>query len=357
MLCVRPKLSALVLISARNTADTYDAGAGSGGRISALLSVNNFTGNATACGGAPAGSFLAGGPGTVFFAIGPSRTSRYRQLFISNCNRDTGDLNVTTSRSAIVSDVVTAHTFTEIALYRRGALAFVPPPTTVVDKLLVSVGVVTGDGTGRLRANNRTNMVVVGRTTPFLTPALTTTSVQLVSGVDRRLVSTTYISSTAIVVDFGDLSVAPGGELVLPRNVTMCGGTIRVFGRVSGVMLLTNCTVGTNFTGSNVLYGCKNTITATNYNPLAVIDDGSCTPAGTLPGCTYALASNYNATAATNDGSCRLAAGLVQGCLCRDAANFNPAANLDDGSCDYSTVVKCVLEWGAACAACAACAV
>jgi hypothetical protein len=317
-------------------------GSGSGGRISVAAGIFTWFGNATACGGAAVGSFLPGGPGTVFFALGPNRTTRYRQLYINNCGRDTGDLSTTAARSAIVTDVVTAHTFSEIALYRRGSLAFVPPPTTVVDKLLVSTGIVSGDGTGRLRSDSRVSMVVVGRTTPYLTPAMTVSSVQLVSGVDRRLVSTTSISSTAIVVDFGDLFVASGGELVLPRNITMCGGTIRVVGRVSGVASIANCTTGANFTGLNLVYGCKNTTTASNYNPLAAVDDGSCASAGTLPGCTYAIASNFNATAASNDGSCRLPTGLVQGCLCRDAPNYNPSANLDNGSCDYSTVVKCV---------------
>ncbi len=45
---------------------------------------------------------------------------------------------------------------------------------------------------------------------------------------------------------------------------------------------------------------------ATNYNPLATVDDGSCTyPAGSTPGCTDSSASNYNPAASANDGSCK----------------------------------------------------
>jgi|GEM_PF-360999 len=47
------------------------------------------------------------------------------------------------------------------------------------------------------------------------------------------------------------------------------------------------------------LLGCTN-LNAQNYNPTAVIDDGSCL----IFGCIYAVASNFNPLATKDDGSC-----------------------------------------------------
>ncbi len=56
--------------------------------------------------------------------------------------------------------------------------------------------------------------------------------------------------------------------------------------------------------------GCTNS-SASNYNPSATVDDGSCaggggsdTPPPTTPGCTDSFASNYNPAATVNDNSC-----------------------------------------------------
>jgi hypothetical protein len=73
---------------------------------------------------------------------------------------------------------------------------------------------------------------------------------------------------------------------------------------------------------------------ATNYNPQATFNDGSCI----ILGCTYAEATNFNASATTDDGSC-LYAQLTQGCTYPAAINFNPAAQQDDGSCIYPSPI------------------
>ena len=75
------------------------------------------------------------------------------------------------------------------------------------------------------------------------------------------------------------------------------------------------------------IQGCTD-VNATNYNPLAVIDDGSCI----IPGCTDSNAINYNPLATQDDGSCTYD---VPGCTDSNATNYNPLATIDDGSCRY----------------------
>lgn len=81
-------------------------------------------------------------------------------------------------------------------------------------------------------------------------------------------------------------------------------------------------------------WGCTNN-TFPNYDPLAVIDDGSC---GNVPGCTDADADNYDPAATVDDGSC-----IYSGCTDALALNYNPVATIDDGSC-YFTLPNIVIN-------------
>jgi hypothetical protein len=69
--------------------------------------------------------------------------------------------------------------------------------------------------------------------------------------------------------------------------------------------------------------GCTNA-EASNYNPDATQDDGSCI----ITGCTNAEASNYNPDATQDDESC-----IITGCTDQSAENYNSNATQDDGSC------------------------
>jgi hypothetical protein len=79
-----------------------------------------------------------------------------------------------------------------------------------------------------------------------------------------------------------------------------------------------------------VINGCTYS-TASNYNPSATFDDGSCIY--DVFGCTYPTASNYNPLATIDDGSCILA---ILGCTDVNALNYTSLATSDDGSCVFA---------------------
>ena len=84
------------------------------------------------------------------------------------------------------------------------------------------------------------------------------------------------------------------------------------------------------FSGEVVLTeGCTYDF-ACNYDPLALVDDGSC-ERESCAGCTFQLACNYNPAALLDDGSCTTEG--CSGCTWPAAENYDPAATLDDGTC------------------------
>ena len=84
--------------------------------------------------------------------------------------------------------------------------------------------------------------------------------------------------------------------------------------------------------GSNTepaLAGCTDS-KASNFNPSATVDDGSCKY--DIRGCTDSNANNFDPNATVDDGSCTYD---VRGCTDSNANNFDPNATVDDGSCTY----------------------
>ena len=82
---------------------------------------------------------------------------------------------------------------------------------------------------------------------------------------------------------------------------TTTGGGGGGYGGGGGTTTTTTCT---DFLCGNIsitVYGCIDA-TATNYNPLATIDDGTCKYC--IYGCTDSLASNNNILATWDDNSC-----------------------------------------------------
>ena len=83
-----------------------------------------------------------------------------------------------------------------------------------------------------------------------------------------------------------------------------------------------------------IVPGCTNPL-ATNFNPLANLDNGTCI----ILGCTDPTADNYNPLANTNNFNC-----IFFGCTDQFANNFDPSANTDDFSCEYNTASIFIAE-------------
>ncbi len=92
---------------------------------------------------------------------------------------------------------------------------------------------------------------------------------------------------------------------------------------------------GSNPRNPPLVDGCTHS-TATNFNPNATRDNGSCVyPPQDVFGCMDATATNFNALATRSNGSCVYPAVPVLGCLDASALNYNPSANTSDNSCQY----------------------
>jgi len=86
--------------------------------------------------------------------------------------------------------------------------------------------------------------------------------------------------------------------------------------------------------GAEATKGCLDE-NATNYDPDANLDDGSCVYI--IPGCMEPGALNYNPKANENDDSCE----FPSGCTDASATNYDAEAVEDDGSCEYPSVPGC----------------
>ena len=117
--------------------------------------------------------------------------------------------------------------------------------------------------------------------------------------------------------------------------------------KIEGPLRITTGSIGTTRTGSlriakgatlriidgvnfNIKHGCTNP-NAINYNPKAILDNGTCVLS--YSGCTDPTAYNYNPGANIDDGSC----GWF-GCTDPRAINYDPKATINNGACHFAPV-------------------
>ena len=127
-------------------------------------------------------------------------------------------------------------------------------------------------------------------------------------------------------------------------------------GAILAVMLLALLSGGANLTILDNYFnqeevgpigGCLQ-VDATNYNPKATFDDGSCNFLVIIYGCTNPEAENYQPNATHDDGRCVVIndnpngtngngneTAPIYGCMDIEANNYDYKATEDDGSCDY----------------------
>ena len=118
----------------------------------------------------------------------------------------------------------------------------------------------------------------------------------------------------AVIVD-NTLCEFPAGY---PDNIVDCDGNCL------------NDTDGDGVCDEEEVPGCTNP-EATNYDPNATDDDGTCK----IFGCTDPDAQNYNPIATDDDDSCEFLVVGTQGCTYADATNYDAEADLDDGTCEF----------------------
>ena len=120
--------------------------------------------------------------------------------------------------------------------------------------------------------------------------------------------------------------------------------TIIMLAILSGGANLTIIEEYFNGDGDGPLGGCLQR-DATNYNPDATFDDGTCNFLIIVYGCTNPDAENYQPNATHDDGRCVVLndnpngtaneTAAIYGCMDIEANNYDDKATEDDGTCDY----------------------
>jgi len=128
-------------------------------------------------------------------------------------------------------------------------------------------------------------------------------------------------------VDFWDMTGQPSqGQIVRVDNAAFGAATDYTCYEYIGVNY-ENSTPFAWFLPTTTLEGTFNTCEECNE----IISTGT-------PGCMDDTATNYDPNATTDDGSCTY---NIYGCTDPNASNYDPNATYDDGSCDISPLIGC----------------
>ena len=181
--------------------------------------------------------------------------------------------------------------------------------------------------------------------------------VPLYDGIHNNYLSFDYSSNsepfepTIIAGGGGDMAVSPGTDHIaymapevieyIYVEVQMGSGMQSIPVYIDGQLLEQDCAGTWNGSAVNDACGvcggdnssCLGCTSgwASNYDPTATLNDGSCE----LSGCTDQTALNYSQNATDDDGSC---IALILGCMDEAAVNYDANANTDNGTCQPYTI-------------------
>ncbi|MEO0403697.1 MAG: hypothetical protein AAF193_02390, partial [Bacteroidota bacterium] len=159
------------------------------------------------------------------------------------------------------------------------------------------------------------------------------------SGVTNNFAQGSMSFVSSMLLNFG-IFINEGGFTYPNQQLLNTGEIYDCTGTVTAILLAPNPVINAcpepeicdgvdnDFDGETDEVCACTDISACNYDPEALFDDGSCLY---FFGCTSPTACNYSIIAGCDDGSCI----EPDGCLDSDACNYDPMALCDDGSCTY----------------------
>ncbi|KAA0159005.1 hypothetical protein FNF31_05068 [Cafeteria roenbergensis] len=204
--------------------------------------------------------------------------------------------------------------------------------STKVPTTQLRIKAIQGDNSGSLHIHSATSVVVLGLESGWA-PDRETTLIRYDDAGERTLFKLQRVLAAEAELFFADLDVGVGGQLFLPRVVSVCNISVSVKGQVYGADTMKVC-ANDRTSASISVTGCKSP-DAINFNPAALhADNSTCIFADGVRGCTLPTASNFDPLATSNDGSCEFPADIQPGCPYPAATNF-VSASVDDGSCEF----------------------
>ncbi|KAA0165671.1 hypothetical protein FNF27_07587 [Cafeteria roenbergensis] len=344
LLVVASRLSGTGMLSANGGAgargySSYHSAPGSGGRVAIHATSLAWHGQALACQGSPFASYYAA-PGTVFHCTGADCSTTLGRRSNSSTIADGSTRKVVVDACGIASSgfaalgagLVPVKEVNSVVLVRGGAASLVASRDVAkVPSTQLRVESIAGDNSGTLAVASGTSLVVLGTGSGWA-PGKGETVVRYTDAGERTLYTVQRVLTGQAELFFADMSLAAGGKLYLPAVVSICNVSLSFAGTVYGADTLKICQNALT-SASLSITGCKDP-EANNFNLGAVHGDNSTCYYGGVRGCTYAVASNFDPLAEVNDGSCVLTSGLKNGCPYSAATNYL-ASSLDDGTCEF----------------------
>ncbi|KAA0147806.1 hypothetical protein FNF29_07150 [Cafeteria roenbergensis] len=344
LLVVASRLSGTGMLSANGGAgargySSYHSAPGSGGRVAIHAISLAWHGQALACQGSPFASYYAA-PGTVFHCTGADCSTTLGRRSNSSTIADGSTRKVVVDACGIASSgfaalgagLVPVKEVNSVVLVRGGAASLVASRDVAkVPSTQLRVESIAGDNSGTLAVASGTSLVVLGTGSGWA-PGKGETVVRYTDAGERTLYTVQRVLTGQAELFFADMSLAAGGKLYLPAVVSICNVSLSFAGTVYGADTLKICQNALT-SASLSITGCKDP-EANNFNLGAVHGDNSTCYYGGVRGCTYAVASNFDPLAEVNDGSCVLTSGLKNGCPYSAATNYL-ASSLDDGTCEF----------------------